>query len=217
MHSVLFTVARFPSHFSRECEEKSKETKRFLPNRLLRKCKIDSFFAHPSIRQQIQVSFDHSFFDTHSGFCFGFELLFWFAKNFGFWILWPSDTYVSSMYLWSFFRKKSELGLWRRHETVEFQSFQSLDDTEFSLETTSYRCTIVGRFMKVKSSNRILGFTVCYNSCTIIFFSFVVLTKSSCVLVLVFAGQVVCYLFWWYGFHVCAFFILFLTFVISGL
>jgi hypothetical protein len=80
---VLSTVARFPSHFSRECEEKSKETKRFLPNRL-RKCKIDSFFAHPSIRQQVQVRFDHSFFDTHSGFCFGFELLFWFAKNLGF-------------------------------------------------------------------------------------------------------------------------------------
>ncbi len=75
--------ARFPSHFSRECEEKSNETKRFLPNRL-RKCKNDSFFAHPSIRQRIQVRFDHSFFDTHSGFCFGFELLFWFAKNLGF-------------------------------------------------------------------------------------------------------------------------------------
>lgn len=28
------------------------------------------------IRQQIQVTFYHSFFDTHSGFCFGFELLF---------------------------------------------------------------------------------------------------------------------------------------------
>lgn len=75
--------ARFPSHFSRECEEKSNETKRFLPNRL-RKCKNDSFFAHPSIRQRIQVRFYHSFFDTHSGFCFGFELLFWFAKNLGF-------------------------------------------------------------------------------------------------------------------------------------
>jgi hypothetical protein len=83
MRSVLSTVVRFPSHFSRECEEKSKETKRFLLNRL-RKCKIDSFSAHPSISQQIQVRFYHSFFDTHSGFCFGFELLFWFAKNLGF-------------------------------------------------------------------------------------------------------------------------------------
>ncbi len=39
--------------------------------------------AH-QIRQQIQVTFYHSFFDTHSGFCFGFELLFWFAKDLGF-------------------------------------------------------------------------------------------------------------------------------------
>ncbi len=66
-------------------------------------------------------------------------------------------------------------------------------------------CTILGRFMEVKSSNHILGFTVCYNSCTIICFFLHGFNKIFLCIGFGFAGQVACYLFWWYGFHVCAF------------